>query len=325
MVEFPDSASQPGFDLLVDGQPFQVKSSDSLAPLIEHFEKSEYDYPVIVPAELANHIAGVDEEWAANVYFIEGYDAEIVTELTRNSLESGKELLDNDVPLFAVAVTAARNLHRTLTGQLSTDEAAWQTVLQGTVRGGLAIVGGFAGKYGGLLIFGPAGAVIGNAAVPLLLVFRSRSAAGQANRWLSQQLPGFKEWEAEATEASRNLLTQCQSALEAKIEIIEERQAALGTGELSLYVSDRLHDETSYLRERASELRSVLHHPRFVGAAALQQALDLVMRSTVHPFLLRDQLNRVKAVIAEEPEVISTLTGYVRDTWALSTRTRRPD
>lgn len=54
-VEFPDTANQVGFDLLVDGQAMQVKNTLSSDYVLQHIEKNP-DIPVIVNQELAESL-----------------------------------------------------------------------------------------------------------------------------------------------------------------------------------------------------------------------------------------------------------------------------
>ncbi|MFX6540423.1 glycine zipper family protein, partial [Acinetobacter baumannii] len=49
-VEFPDSANQAGYDLIVDGTPMQVKCSMDADYVLSHFDKYP-DIPVIVNSE----------------------------------------------------------------------------------------------------------------------------------------------------------------------------------------------------------------------------------------------------------------------------------
>ncbi len=49
VVSLPESASEPGWDLLVDGQPVQVKFHSGIDGIREHF--AVYDYPVIANTE----------------------------------------------------------------------------------------------------------------------------------------------------------------------------------------------------------------------------------------------------------------------------------
>lgn len=60
-------ANQLGWDLLVGGQPLQVKFHATSDGLREHFER--YDYPVIANADLASQVL---EEQAGSAFFVKG-------------------------------------------------------------------------------------------------------------------------------------------------------------------------------------------------------------------------------------------------------------
>lgn len=87
IVEFPDTANQKGYDLIVDGQPVQVKTTLNESLIDEHITKYP-DIPVIVPEELMNTALAASD----NVEFVAGFNHEYTTQLTHTSLESVSEL-----------------------------------------------------------------------------------------------------------------------------------------------------------------------------------------------------------------------------------------
>ena len=95
-VSFPPASNEPGYDLLVDGEPFQVKFHASTGGLTEHF--SRYDYPVIANTELAGE---VPDEWADRVFFVDGMSNDLVTQVTEESLHAGEDVLNPGVPQMA--------------------------------------------------------------------------------------------------------------------------------------------------------------------------------------------------------------------------------
>ena len=155
-VELPDDANNAGFDLVVDGTPCQVKCLSDMNGLIAHFEKYP-DIPVYVNAELADPIRESDYEWIDKVSFVEGYDRETAETIMQQGLDAGAALNDLNIPVFAVAVSAARNVHAWWKGSLSLQDLPFEVAVDGAVKGGLTAAGGFAGQSLGLLFFGPAG------------------------------------------------------------------------------------------------------------------------------------------------------------------------
>ena len=162
-VSLPDTANNPGIDLFVDGHPFQVKcygdSSVAMAALGEHFERYP-DVPVYVNSEVLPAVRTSDEVWADRVFGVEGFDYETTSQVLQESLAAGADLTDLNVPLFAVAASAARNLHGWWKGAVPLSDIPSEIIIDGAVHGGLSVAGGFTGSALGGLVFGPAGAVI---------------------------------------------------------------------------------------------------------------------------------------------------------------------
>ena len=162
-VSLPETPNNAGYDLLVDGHPFQVKcygSSDgALDALGEHFDKHP-DIPVYVNSEVMPAVQRSGEPWAGQVFTVEGYDYETTNRVMEESLAAGSDLAALDVPIFAVAVSAARNLHGWWKGSVPLHHLPWEVIIDGSVHGGLSVAGGFTGAALGGLVFGPAGAVV---------------------------------------------------------------------------------------------------------------------------------------------------------------------
>lgn len=137
VVEFPDTSNNPAFDLLVDGNPFQVKCLRGLDGLREHFSKYP-DMPVYANAELADVVLASGEAWASKVFYIDGFDHEIADLITRTSLEAGDALGDLHVPYFAMAASTGRNLYRWWRGRMQLCDLPLSVLIDNTVKGGLA-------------------------------------------------------------------------------------------------------------------------------------------------------------------------------------------
>ena len=158
-VELAASSNTPGFDILVDGMPFQIKCGepDSISLLTEHFEKHQ-DVPVIANTELA---AGTAEQpWADQVFVIDGFDLETVREMTSTALEAGAAIGDLPIPFYAVIVGIARNLQDLKNGRMGFADLPSELVVEAVIRGTLATVGAKTGAVAGLIFFGPAGPII---------------------------------------------------------------------------------------------------------------------------------------------------------------------
>ena len=156
VVEFPSDPNQPGYDLLVDGSPIQVKCVKDPSAVVEHLERYP-DIPVITNVEMATHFEGVERVVIdENLSHAEVFDA---TAESVHGLDMMDELGDF-VPLLSLTIAAVRHGRGVLTGTTAPMEAAKRVALQGGIVGGLARLGSFAGGAVGLFL-GPVGAVAG--------------------------------------------------------------------------------------------------------------------------------------------------------------------
>ena len=243
-VSFPDSAQAPGHDIVVDGQAFQVKCTQGIEVIEEHFDKYP-DVPVLANAEVVQYLDQLPEHFQSKVYFINGFSLEEVDSITRESLDAGAELFDFEVPYIAVAMGLARNMYGCWQGERSLANAAVRVGAEVAGRAAVGIVGAHAGKLAGLLLFGPAGGVIIGAAGAIFGASQGRKLFD----W-GASLVARKERTA-AREAAGALLVAAREGLEKKVRAFQERQRQ--TREL-LAVQDALDPMRRYFEERlASE------------------------------------------------------------------------
>ncbi len=136
------SPSQQGWDILVDGEPYQVKTA-GMSAVSEHLERYP-DIPVIAPAEVASP--------GDHVLPMEGLDPSHMHESATQTLESIHHFssLIHKLPLVTLAVSSYRNWLK-VRKELITPGEAMLFVAQDTacVGGGAAV-----GAKLGLAIFG---------------------------------------------------------------------------------------------------------------------------------------------------------------------------
>lgn len=319
-VSLPETANQPGWDLLVDGQPFQVKFHATLEGLKEHFER--YDYPVIANAELASQIP---EEWTDSVFFVEGLSNELVDQVTRDSLGAGVELLNPSVISIAGTISAARGLIAYRRGQLTGKQAVEQVLLDGTVRTGLAAAGSVAGSSVGMLLFGPAGGLVLGATSPVLAQMMTTNVKEQLSK--RGKTPAHREWQ---TQAHRDLdalqirvmmaLTQKQTQLEAKLCRVPH--TAVGG-----YLRWRLQDDHTFSKECLQRLGRLTDTARSYPEQRLADTLRLIAMCGVHPAIYQTELLilndrfRVRPGLREwlskrtVAAAFTTMSGFAEETW----------
>lgn len=155
-VEFPELSNQPGYDLLVNNEPFQVKCGESESLVNTHFEKYP-DIPVLVNEELGQFFINNDK-----VFPIEGVRNDEITQLTIDNLENASEIIDYEIPLITIAIVSGKNIFSVFQNKIDIENAIGKTVEESTTR----IVGGLTGSQlfmlGGM-IWMPAAAVVGGA------------------------------------------------------------------------------------------------------------------------------------------------------------------
>jgi hypothetical protein len=145
-VSFPEGSNQPGWDLLVDGIPFQVKCGESKSLALEHVERYS-DIPAIVNVELGESVGEMPGIYVDSRLLISD-----LRDLTEQGLAHGEALADFELPLIALAVSSsveARALWRG-EGQL---ESAIVNILTDTMgRVAVGTAGIFAGSALGLFL-----------------------------------------------------------------------------------------------------------------------------------------------------------------------------
>jgi hypothetical protein len=305
----PETSNQPGWDLLVDGQEFQVKCVDSLGQLREHFGK--YDYPVFVNSELGEQLGELDPALAAKVYLVEGYSQAFTNEITERSLAAGDELMNPDIPMFAVVVCAARQIYGWSRGEVTAQDAVAEVMLNGSVRAGLATFGGLAGKTLGLLLLGPAGALVGTTAVPLVL----QTCAPSTAKWVRDSVPSDRRdaWNAEVHEVLDELVRACTNGLEKKLDMLRDKCRSVGRGPLGKFMRGRIEEDALFLKERLAQAAG-LHRVELEDVDVRHRAvMEWVMSTTVHPARLQDAIKRLGALFEKRPgfwDAIAKMVGF---------------
>lgn len=283
-VVLPEHPNQAGFDLIVDGQEFQIKCLASTDGIAEHFDQFP-DIPVIANAELAEEIAESGEDWIDNVFFLEGFDLDTVSEITSGSIEAGQEILDYEIPLFTAIISSVKNIHSWWRSDVSMVDALANIAADVTCKGTLGVLGGFAGKGVGLLIFGPAGGVIFGGVIAVV-------AASQSHNFISflKETRASKLFNERLVKASNDLLNAVSSGLDKKIEIIKKKKASLkGLKEIVEYMNNRFEDDLRYFQERRNEVFSLMKGSPGSAVEYAITSIDVARRSKVHQALLQQE------------------------------------
>ena len=256
VVEFPGSSNEAGWDIAVDGVRYQVKNVQGLSALQAHFDR--YNYPVIANAEIAEQLAAKGDdapEWASNVHFVEGYSNDVVEHVTRDSVDAGMDMLEPDVPAFAVLLSGLRNYRRASRGEITGSQAVQEVLLDGGTRAGLAVVGGYVGSGVGLLVFGPAGALVFGAVTPVLGQMQAGRIKGQLDKWLASNR--YKAWVEKAEQVMAQLADKLEMSLKQKAELMKKAVPGRQHGVAGVYLGWRHEEEIRGLREAWCRLAAI--------------------------------------------------------------------
>lgn len=299
VVTMPTASNEAGWDLLVDGERYQVKFHQSLQGIKDHF--SRFDYPVIANTELVDSIP---EEFADQVMFIDGLSNELVTRLTEDSLKAGVDVLDPGVPLGALAISVLRGVQRWQSGKLSHAQVVEQVILDGSIRVGLAAAGKVVGAGAGMLVFGPAGAWVFAAGGPIL----AQSQTTRVSNLLREHLktPAVSRWCEESHLAMDGLRDRLQQLIDAKREhLVDKLQLCPAGLELGDYVRWRIADSGRFLQECRSHLEA-LDRAAYPGPGERFAAISRWLAGAqLYPGGYQPQLRAVVKVLKQRPALLN--------------------
>jgi tetratricopeptide (TPR) repeat protein len=140
VVSFPDSPTQEGYDLIVDGTPLQVKTT-----LAEHHIRNALemhpDISVLAPYELLDSPIATE-----NVIFTPNFTHELTEYIADDSIEAINDLgIEMPIPILTVAYVGYREIKKVRHGK-----EAQQALFEGTTKVLLVSTGGKLGAVVGL-------------------------------------------------------------------------------------------------------------------------------------------------------------------------------
>lgn len=248
IVELAASSTMPGYDLLVDGNPVQVKCGASLSLLQAHFSKYP-DIPVIANADLARTAEASGEPWAHMVSSVEGFDLDYVQSILERSLGAAEAMSESMVPAYAMILGGARAAREAWTGEIPVEDLPAWLVIDLAIRGGLSSVGQIGGAFVGMLVIGPAGALVLGPAVGIAALFGTGQLHGLLDRAIRNP------WHSSVMEAAERLRHTLVASCNRRLEMMLERQLRLRDyaeklpGELSGWLDRRMADDVIHVWE----------------------------------------------------------------------------
>ncbi|WP_409252103.1 hypothetical protein V1502_18720 [Bacillus sp. SCS-153A] len=286
-VSFPDTSNQAGYDLIVDGQPFQVKCLDSPGGVYEHL-RTYPDTPVLVNKELMTSFENHPLVYGTEVSNI------TVENITRSSLQHAGELSQLDIPVITIAVSSLTNGYKILSDGLDLRLAGLNIANETLSR----TAAGIAGKGAGVLIgplFGPAGLVV----MPMCL---GLAGAYNGNRISNLLKRTYTQKERRTVMAALTaLIKKVQSALPEKQHMRNENfnrvKHQLRNHKVFHHLLPSLEtknkEKRRYIDNKNDELEKWLtkiHSDRINIASETADVLDTIFRSQVHPHVYQKEL-----------------------------------
>lgn len=157
VVTFPDTSNNPGWDLMVDGHPVQIKNTLDAGIIKEHFLKYP-DIPVITNTEMSQYFSHDPNVMIDPSLSHAAIAAKIDTTVHGvNALESGSF----HIPLITLALSCAREGKLLFNNKTDFTSAGKHIALDTASVGGGGFIGGKTGAMVGGLVGGPVGVALG--------------------------------------------------------------------------------------------------------------------------------------------------------------------
>ncbi|WP_431026928.1 hypothetical protein [Lysinibacillus sp. LZ02] len=286
-VQFPHTSNQAGWDLLVDGQPFQVKCAASKSVVEEHFEKYP-DTPVYVNAELGKYY----EE--NPLVFTSSVTREQVIADTKTTLYYADDLLDFQIPWIAAGVSAFYNTKRIRNEGIMLSTAARNVVADTASRATLAVAGKTALGAVGAVVLPGAGAIV----FPVIGAYVGMSQGYRVSHRIKRAFAQVEE--AALCHALHQLIKKMQSVLKIKFNTKQTKWKQLSSNlhiEMAKSMSAH-HEENIQLlenvnRELAAIDKEIDHDPM----KAFERIVNALGKAGIHVYTLKEELKAVEEAI----------------------------
>lgn len=286
-VQFPNASNQAGWDLLVDGQHFQVKCAASKQVVEAHFEKYP-ETPVIVNAELAPLYAGNPMVLSTSV------SREQVLADTKKTLDHAADIMDFELPWITFGVSAFTNVHRIRKDGILLSTAARNVAADTASRSAMAAAGQTVlGAIGTVLMPG-AGSIV----FPVVGAFIGLSQGGKLSNVVKRQFA--KKEEAALCKALNDLIDQMLHVLMLKQDVKVKKWQQLQEN-LPMRVGEafsKKHKERLQLLENVcNELQSIRRSVEEEPVKAFERILNVLGKAGIHVYTLRRELAQVELAL----------------------------
>ena len=295
-VFFPETANNPGWDIMVDGHPFQVKCLVDSGGVIEHLHRYP-DIPVIVNADLAHQVGN-----HAGVYVDAALHHDAIRQATEDSLDRGRDMADFEIPWISLGVSGAFNLYYMVAN--GTDVKSMLTCTATDTIG--RTIGGTAGKYagaaGGLLLFGPAGAIVVGALGAIGGAGAGRRLVVMGRHWL------VSDEDARVRFAGHRVAEAAEDTMPRKIQVWTEKSELMidclagsnaNQAKVQRAMSVHMSDHIDFWKQKRKELQVLTHDRSDDPQSLFERLLTLIRRAGIHAHHIQEPLKELGTKMQE--------------------------
>lgn len=289
-VSFPETSNQPGWDLLVDGQPFQVKCGQDKQIVERHFEKYP-DTPVIVNEELGAYYSDNPLVMTSSI------TREQVLIDTQKTLQHAEDLLDLQIPWIAAGVSTYTNAKRMRKEGITLSTAARNVATDTVSRTALAATGKVVlGTVGSVLLPG-AGAIV----FPVIGAYVGVAQGGNVASLIKRKFA--KTEEKTLCMSLQRLTDKMQQMLVVKEGIKNDKWQLLPNNIQSIF--DKEHEERLKLLSNVKkELTSIKQTIDENPLHAFERIVQVLGKAGIHVYTLRKELSEVeRAMVAYSKKI----------------------
>lgn len=291
-VQFPETSNQAGWDILIDGEKFQVKCGSNKSIVDEHLERYP-DIPVYVNDELAGHYSDNPNVYSA------GVTREEVVDATKSTLSHAEDILDFELPWISAGVSSFYNLRRVVREQLPLQLAARNVVIDTTSRASLAAAGQAAFTFAANAIFVSGGAFV--VVLPLVGAYVGLKQSWRVTDKLKKVL-AKREYQ-QLDQSLLNLVVVMKRQLDLKNDIKKEKwqdilQKSFNNNPISNL--EGIHQERlQFVSNMNKELTSIENEIKRDSVRAFERLIAVLMKSGIHVYSIRNELFKVEKAMKE--------------------------
>ena len=203
------------------------------------------------------------------------------------------------ITLFTLVLSGIRNVGRMNRNEITGTQAVQEVLLDGGTRAGLAVVGNYVGVGVGLLVFGPAGALVLGAVAPIVSQRQSSLVKGKLDEWVKDAT--YRAWADEARHALSGLIARAQGALKQKAALLQARQPDNADAAVVHYLRWRTDDQLGFLREAWCRLQAIAGDKASAVEILMARLMGWLSTSTLHPTAYQAELDSLSKVLKRRP------------------------